>query len=133
MARHLHHGHAEECCGGTRHAEQGGCCGRHHPPRPAPDSRPVKIDAIDPARMSIIWSDGCETAHSYRRLRFECRCAHCREEWTGAELVRWEEIPEDVRPLEIAPVGLYALRFRWSDGHDLGFYTYDLLRAVAEN
>jgi DUF971 family protein len=30
----------------------------------------------------------------------------------------------------VEPVGNYALRFRWSDGHDTGIYTFDFLRRL---
>jgi DUF971 family protein len=29
---------------------------------------------------------------------------------------------------DIEPVGRYGLRFRWSDGHDTGIYSFSLLR-----
>ena len=31
--------------------------------------------------------------------------------------------------VNIEPVGNYALRIVWSDGHDTGIYSYDHLRA----
>jgi DUF971 family protein len=30
----------------------------------------------------------------------------------------------------IEPVGTYAIRFYWQDGHDDGIYNYELLRAM---
>jgi DUF971 family protein len=37
------------------------------------------------------------------------------------ELVRWE------------PVGNYAVRLDWSDGHNTGIYTYEYLRQLSED
>lgn len=34
------------------------------------------------------------------------------------------------RDVRVEPVGSYALRFRWDDGHDQGIYTWERLRAI---
>jgi DUF971 family protein len=33
-----------------------------------------------------------------------------------------------LRPTEVAPVGHYAIRFSWNDGHQHGIYSWDYLR-----
>jgi DUF971 family protein len=33
-------------------------------------------------------------------------------------------VPQDVHPIRLESVGNYALKVRWSDGHDTGIYTY---------
>ena len=38
-----------------------------------------------------------------------------------------------VRPVKIEPVGRYALRIRWSDGHDTGIYDFQMLRDMADS
>lgn len=38
--------------------------------------------------------------------------------------------PEVLEALEIAPVGHYALRIRWSDDHKSGIYPFSLLRSL---
>ncbi|WP_433969588.1 gamma-butyrobetaine hydroxylase-like domain-containing protein [Tunturiibacter gelidiferens] len=43
-------------------------------------------------------------------------------------LLKMYEAP--VRPLEVTPVGKYALKFKWSDGHESGIYSWDYLRRV---
>ena len=35
------------------------------------------------------------------------------------------------RPTEVAPVGKYAMRFVWNDGHEHGIYTWTYLREFA--
>ena len=94
--------------------------------------RPLRVDEIDPASMSIEWNDGLLTHHSYRLLRFNCQCALCREEHTGQLLIALEDIPGDIFPRRIVPVGTYALSFEWSDGHLTGIYSFDLLRRLDE-
>ena len=37
--------------------------------------------------------------------------------------------PGEIQVTDYRPVGRYALNFTWSDRHDTGIYTYDLLRA----
>jgi DUF971 family protein len=37
-----------------------------------------------------------------------------------------------VRPVEITPVGKYAMKFKWSDGHESGIYSWEYLRRVCQ-
>ena len=39
-------------------------------------------------------------------------------------------VPPGVYPTAIEYVGRYALKFVWSDGHDTGLYSFDLLRGL---
>lgn len=36
---------------------------------------------------------------------------------TGRPLLKAEDVPENIKPLEIAPVGNYAIGVTWGDGH----------------
>ena len=94
--------------------------------------RPLRVDEVNPASITIEWNDGLLTHHTYRNLRFNCQCALCRDEHTGQLLIALEDIPEDIQPLRIVPVGTYALSFEWSDGHLTGIYSFDLLRRLDE-
>ena len=49
---------------------------------------------------------------------------------TGQQRLREASISPEVSPLAIDPVGRYALRFRWSDGHSTGIYTFEHLREL---
>ena len=91
---------------------------------------PQQIEQAGPDTLRIVWGDGRECLYPVRMLRLNCRCANCVQEMTGAPLLREEDVPLDVRPLQISPVGRYAIQFRWSDGHDTGIYTYETLRAL---
>ncbi len=33
---------------------------------------------------------------------------------------------------DVEPVGRYALRFKWSDGHDTGLFTFEALRKMCQ-
>jgi ATP-binding protein involved in chromosome partitioning len=91
---------------------------------------PRKLDQIDARTLGIEWSDGHRSEYDVRALRLACACAHCVQEWTGQVMVRPEDVPADVHPLSLEPVGNYGLRFDWSDGHSTGIYTFERLRAL---
>jgi ATP-binding protein involved in chromosome partitioning len=91
---------------------------------------PRSIAQAGPDTLRIEWQDGHESLYPVRRLRLGCRCANCIEELTGRPLLREEDVPEDVRPERISPVGRYAIQIAWSDGHDTGIYSFDYLREL---
>jgi DUF971 family protein len=67
----------------------------------------------------------------YRHLRANCPCATCRDEWTGERLLDPATIAPDLKLAGMDSVGNYAVRLAWSDGHDSGLYTWDLLRTLS--
>lgn len=84
----------------------------------------------DGARLRIRWADGHASEYEPRDLRLRCPCAGCVDEYTGAAILDPRSVAEGVYPVAIRYVGRYALRFDWSDGHDTGLYTFELLRGV---
>jgi DUF971 family protein len=96
-----------------------------------PNPRPERVEPTeDGQRLRIVWRDGHVSEYAPRRLRLACPCAGCVEEMTGRPLLNPADVPEDIMPEAIEYVGRYALRFRWSDGHDTGLYPWDLLRRL---
>ncbi|MFI5403336.1 MAG: DUF971 domain-containing protein [Planctomycetota bacterium] len=93
---------------------------------------PSRIFQAGPATLAIAWSDGRESRFAVRDLRIACPCATCRDEMTGERILDPARIPLDVRPVNLASVGNYGLKIRWSDGHDTGIYSYDRLRELGE-
>ncbi len=110
----------------------------------------LPLEAITPAKvrimktegtgMSIDWKDGHTSMWNFAWLRNACPCATCNEERQhagrepgvpkpspGGPLVMYQAPP---RPLEATPVGKYAIRFKWNDGHESGIYSYDYLRRM---
>ena len=98
--------------------------------------KPAKIVINNEAQtLTITWSDGHESAFPLDGLRRACPCAECqgghenmgklpdREIFLVPALIRWEN-------LKLHPVGNYAIRFVWDDGHDAGIYAWDRLRAM---
>lgn len=108
----------------TRSAEgEAGAAGREPP-------RPCALEQSGPNELEITWNDGHVSRYPVVHLRRSCRCASCIDEWTGKRLLAHDSIAEDVKPLNLKPVGNYAIHFEWSDGHSSGIYSFDHLRAI---
>jgi len=102
----------------------------------------VRVDKTGGTGMSIMWADGHESHWNFAWLRAACPCATCHEERDadGREpgvakpkpttLLPMYEAP--ARPVEVTPVGKYAIRFKWNDGHEAGLYSWDYLRNVCD-
>jgi DUF971 family protein len=93
---------------------------------------PEAIDVTAAHEVEFTWPGGVKVAVPSRLLREGCPCAGCVEEFTGKKLLDPATIPADIRPDRIEPVGNYAIRFVWSDGHDTGLYTWKTLRAACK-
>jgi DUF971 family protein len=109
---------------------------------PADSVTPAKVRVMksEGTGVSIDWKDGHSSHWNFAWLRNACPCATCNEERQksgrepgvpkpkpGGPLVMYEALP---RPLEVTPVGKYAIRFKWNDGHESGIYSWDYLRRV---
>ena len=71
---------------------------------------PNDLHQMGPHTLGVQWSDGHASLYNVRRLRLECRCAVCVDEWTREKKLKDEDVPADVRPQRLVPVGRYALR-----------------------
>ncbi len=89
---------------------------------------PEAIDVTAEGELRILWPGGAEVTIPPARLRDLCPCAGCVEEGTGRKILDPTTIPVDIRPLQILPVGNYAVQIHWSDGHSTGIYTWQTLR-----
>lgn len=93
---------------------------------------PIRIDVKDPKRVVIEFSDGKSLSYSPHFLRSQCPCAGCVDEHTGKRTLKPGDVPLDVKLTGADPVGRYALRLTFSDGHGTGLYTFDQLRKLGE-
>ena len=62
-----------------------------------------------------------------RALRVVCPCAHCVSEVTGRRLLDPATVPDDLGLVDMQPVGNYAYRLLFDDGHDSGIYSWEYL------
>jgi DUF971 family protein len=102
----------------------------------------VRVKKTEGTGVEIDWRDGHHSAWTFRWLRDGCPCATCHEERdksgrapgqpkpkVAALLTLYEAPP---RPVEVTPVGKYALKFKWNDGHEAGIYSWEYLRRVCQ-
>ena len=87
--------------------------------------------------IKIDWKDAHHSDYELKYLRDHCPCASC----TGAHGTppRVPE-PENNNPFQMykpalkmlnaEPVGNYAIRIHWSDGHSSGIYSWEHLRSI---
>lgn len=91
---------------------------------------PEVIDLTERGELRFVWPGGKETTVAPFALRDACPCAGCVEEGTGRKILDPSTIPADVKVNQIEPVGNYAVKLHWSDGHDTGIYSWSFLRTV---
>ncbi len=99
--------------------------------------RPVVIRREGDDRLYIEWSDGKRGAATWDSLRAQCPCATCREEHAKPPDPFRILSPQDLtagppRPSGMIPIGRYAYKIVWNDGHDAGIYTIENLRELCE-
>lgn len=101
----------------------------------AETARPVVLRKDGDDRLLIDWSDGHHSVYRWQHLRDHCPCAGCREERDKPpdpfRILKPAELAP-LKPVGIAPVGLYAYKITWSDGHDTGLFTLEHLRQLCE-
>ncbi len=95
---------------------------------------PTDIKADRPNhQLLVVWSDGRRDALSFRDMRCDCPCAACVSEFTGERLLDTASVPDTIEPAALELAGNYALKVRWSDGHETGLYTWSHLRRLGEH
>ena len=93
---------------------------------------PRDIKAVRAERaLDITWPDLGVVRYPFRFLRGRCSCAACVDEFSGRRLVGESDVAEDVSVAGLDPVGSYAVKITWSDGHATGLYTWETLRKLA--
>ena len=98
--------------------------------------QPTTLKLLDDGRLEIAWSDGQVRRYAVRELRAECPCATCRERRTAPPppsttlpVLSSAEL-EPLRITSMRPTGRYAYAIHFSDGHDSGIYTLELLHML---
>ncbi len=103
------------------------------------------MTAIEAARVAVSkskgvtieWKDGHRSEYALEYLRENCPCATCAGTHGGPT---YKEQKQAANPFQmfkpalriekVEPVGGYAIRFYWNDGHSTGIYSYEHLREI---
>ena len=94
--------------------------------------RPTDIKLHQASRvLEISFDDGKNAKLSCEFLRVYSPSAEVRGHGVGQEVLQTGK--EDVNIVGIEPVGNYAVKLTFSDGHDTGLYSWDYLYDIAEN
>jgi len=88
-------------------------------------SRGIKID----------WKDGHQSDYGVVYLRDHCPCAGCTGSHGTTPRPKTGDNPfpmfqPALKMNTVEPVGNYAIRMEWSDGHSTGIYSFDHLRKI---
>ncbi|MDR2173193.1 MAG: DUF971 domain-containing protein [Burkholderiales bacterium] len=88
--------------------------------------RPVEIALHSVSRqLELRYANGREIRFSHEFLRVFSPSAEVRGHCPGQEILQTGK--KDVQLDRIEPIGHYALRLLFSDGHDSGLYSWDYL------
>ncbi len=104
-----------------------------------PDPRTLEPEHIAISKskgVKIDWKDGHASDYPLQYLRDQCPCAQC----TGAHGTPSLAEVRKANPFQmytaklkidsVEPVGQYAIRLNWNDGHNTGIYSYEHLRRI---
>lgn len=80
--------------------------------------------------LEIAFSDGARYSMPYEFLRVHSPSAEVRGHGPGQEVLQTGK--RDVNVLGVEPVGSYAMKIEFDDGHDSGLYTWEYLRYLGK-
>jgi len=90
---------------------------------------PLELKLADQRRtLAITWEDGVVSRLSAPTLRRHSRSASA----VRAAVEQRALDVDDVTLTDIDPIGIYAVRLFFSDGHDRGIFPWVYLREIAE-
>lgn len=96
------------------------------------ENRPSGVTIDNKERtVSIKWSDDHDSIYAFDYLRAVCPCAECKGNYVlrdGLQDSFRNRSEEDLKLDGAEAVGAYAIRFRWSDRHTAGIYSWEMLR-----
>lgn len=94
--------------------------------------RPTEISLHQASRkLELAFDDGTQGMLTCEFLRVYSPSAEVRGHGSGQEVLQVGK--EDVNIEDIEPVGNYAVRLIFSDGHDTGLYSWDYLYDLVKN
>lgn len=95
-------------------------------------TEPRSLRWIDDGTFEVEWEDGHASRFVLDYLRLNCPCAGCAGygQRVLKELDAASPRRERVPPVQLFPVGDYAIGIRFEDGHADGIFSYRFLRSV---
>jgi DUF971 family protein len=95
----------------------------------AVSAQPTRLALTADRELVIDWDDGRSRRYTIDQLRGACPCATCQSQRSDPSAPSLAIEPGlTIRYMD--PVGNYAYRILFSDGHETGIYTLDLLRGL---
>lgn len=98
--------------------------------------KPLSVEQISDQVLAIKWDDNSESVLFAEKVRGACPCATCKdaddEKPKASPFKILKANPNNVVYTSWEMVGRYAVRFTFSDGHNSGIYTFDLLKKIGE-
>ena len=94
-----------------------------------PASQPEHIAISKSKGIRIDWKDGHHSEYALRYLRDHCPCAACAEgqKQSASPFQMYQAI---LKMEAVEPVGNYAVRIQWNDGHGTGIYSFEHFRRI---
>jgi len=94
--------------------------------------QPTEITLHQQSReLEIAFADGLRNKLSFEFLRVNSPSAEVRGHGIGQEVLQVGK--RNVNVLNIEPVGSYAIKIDFDDGHDTGLYSWEYLRHLGEH
>lgn len=107
--------------------------------------RPQALARFDDDHVKITWADDSVGYIAWSKLRNSCPCASCNEDrhritaplvkssnkGLSLTVLKEKDIPQGApKAKAVTPLGNYAYKIVWNDGHDTGIYTFELLHSL---
>jgi DUF971 family protein len=94
----------------------------------------IRDASLEDGALQVDWGDGHHSALPLVLLRHKCPCASCRTRREApADPFRVLSASEAVAVPELSdiePVGRYAIKLVWADGHNTGIFSFEYLRGL---
>jgi DUF971 family protein len=92
---------------------------------------PTEIELRQQSRqLHIVFNDGCAFTLSYEFLRVNSPSAEVQGHGPGQEILQVGKRAIDIK--EVEPVGMYAIKPHFSDGHNTGIFSWDYLYKIGQ-
>ena len=96
----------------------------------SPAFEPERIAVSKSGGITIDWGDDHRSKYGLQYLRDHCPCASCAGAPAPAAASPFQMYKPALKIEAAEPVGSYAIRLVWNDGHSTGIYSYEHFRRI---